>query len=86
MNRAGIMLTAALCAAAPLAAFSPVRVASDEMWMAFSATLHAGGHGENPEGALPQAIGSCDYASAGNRWSTKNYYRTWLPLLRAPTE
>ena len=71
---------------ARVAAFSPVRVASDEMWMAFSATLHAGGHGENPEGALPQAIGFCDYASAGNRWSTKNYYRTWLPLLRAPTE
>ena len=22
----------------------------------------------------------CDYASAGNRWSPANWYRTWLPV------
>ncbi len=66
--------------------FSPVRVPSDEMWMAFTAPLSADVHSENPEGALPSAVGFCDYASAGNRWSTGNYYRTWFPILRRPVE
>ena len=67
-------------------AFAPVRVPSDEMWMSFTAPLQVGAHSENPEGALPSSVGFCDYASAGNRWSRSNYYRTWFPILRRPVE
>ena len=69
-----------------IAGFTPVRVPTDDMWMAFSATLPLGFHDANPEGALLQSIRFCDYASAGNEWNERNYYRTWFPLPRYPNE
>jgi hypothetical protein len=48
--------------------------------MLFSAVLPLGSHDENPEGQLPTAVTFCDYASAGNTWNRKDYYRTWFPL------
>jgi len=66
--------------------FSEVRKPTDDIWMAFSATLPLGSHHENPEGRLPTTVFFCDYASAGNTWQRDNYYRTWFPEEYAPTE
>ena len=66
--------------------FADVRTPSDDMWMAFSATLPIGSHHENPEGALQQTVFFCDYASAGNTWHRDNTYRTWFPEEYGPTE
>ena len=66
--------------------FAAVRAPSDDIWMAFSATLPIGSHHENPEGALPTTIFFCDYASAGNTWHRDNYYRTWFPVERNPLD
>ena len=66
--------------------FAAVRTPSDDMWMAFSATLLIGSHHENPEGANPSAVFFCDYASAGNTWHRDNCYRTWFPVEFGPTE
>ena len=64
-------------------AFSPVRTPSDDIWMAFSATLPIGMHYENPEGAYPATVFFCDYASAGNTWKRDDFYRTWFPIERS---
>jgi len=66
--------------------FAAVRSPSDDIWMAFSATLPIGSHHENPEGRLPETVFFCDYASAGNTWHRDNYYRTWFPIEWGPTE
>ena len=66
--------------------FAAVRAPSDDIWMAFSATLPIGSHHENPEGALSTTVFFCDYASAGNTWHRDNYYRTWFPVERSPTD
>ena len=66
--------------------FAAVRTPSDDFWMAFSATLPIGSHHENPEGALPETVFFCDYASAGNTWTRDNHYRTWFPIEWGPTE
>ena len=66
--------------------FAAVRTPSDDMWMAFSATLPTGSHHENPEGANPSAVLFCDYASAGNTWRRDDYYRTWFLVELGPTE
>ncbi len=66
--------------------FTAVRVPTDAMWMAFSATLPLDLNEANPEGANPQTVFFCDYASAGNEWSVKNHYRTWFPVALGPTE
>jgi len=66
--------------------FAAVRAPSDDIWMAFSATLPIGSHHENPEGALPTTVFFCDYASAGNTWHRDNYYRTWFPVERGPLD
>ena len=66
--------------------FSEVRVPTDDMWMAFSATLPIGSHHENPEGSLPSTVFFCDYASAGNEWRRDNGYRTWFPVEYGPNE
>ena len=66
--------------------FAPVRSPSDEMWMAFSATLPIGSHHANPEAALPTTVFFCDYASAGNEWRRDNFYRTWFPIEFGPNE
>ena len=66
--------------------FAAVRSPSDDIWMAFSATLPIGSHGENPEGMNPSTVFFCDYASAGNAWRRDNYYRTWFPIELGPTE
>ena len=67
-------------------AFAAVRTPSDDMWMAFSATLPIGSHHANPEGAEPSTVFFCDYASAGNTWRRDNYYRTWFPVEYGPNE
>ena len=59
--------------------FTPIRVPSDDIWMAFSAVLPIGLHHENPEGANWAEVKFCDYASAGNLWRSDNFYRTWVP-------
>ena len=66
--------------------FSAVRTPSDDIWMAFSATLPIGSHHANPEGANGLAVMFCDYASAGNLWQPSNYYRTWFPVEYGPEE
>ena len=66
--------------------FSVVRTPSDDIWMAFSATLPVGPHHANPEGANGLAVMFCDYASAGNLWQPANYYRTWFPIEYGPGE
>ena len=66
--------------------FSAVRAPSDDIWMAFSATLPMGSHHENPEGRLPTTVFFCDYASAGNTWRRDNFYRTWFPEEYGPEE
>ena len=66
--------------------FAAVRTPSDDMWMAFSATLPIGSHHANPEGANPETVFFCDYASAGNTWRRGNYYRTWFPVEFDPAE
>jgi DUF1680 family protein len=66
--------------------FADVRTPTDDMWMAFSATLPIGSHHENPEGALQETVFFCDYASAGNTWHRDNFYRTWFPEEYGPTE
>ena len=66
--------------------FAAVRSPTDDMWMAFSATLPVGSHHENPEGALPTTVFFCDYASAGNEWRRDNFYRTWFPVEYGPAE
>jgi DUF1680 family protein len=66
--------------------FAEVRTPSDDMWMTFSAVLPIGSHTENPEASYPSAVFFCDYASAGNKWTRANYYRTWFPIEYAPTE
>ena len=71
---------------AKMPTFAAVRAPSDDIWMAFSATLPIGSHHENPEGALPTTVFFCDYASAGNTWHRDNYYRTWFPIEFGPTE
>ena len=60
--------------------FSAVRTPSDDIWMAFSATLPIGSHTENPEAGNPSTVFFCDYASAGNTWTRANFYRTWFPV------
>ena len=60
--------------------FAAVRTPSDDIWMAFSATLPVGSHTENPEAGNPSTVFFCDYASAGNTWTCANFYRTWFPV------
>ena len=60
--------------------FAAVRTPSDDIWMAFSATLPIGSHSENPEARNPSTVFFCDYASAGNAWTHANFYRTWFPI------
>ena len=60
--------------------FAAVRTPSDDIWMAFSATLPIGSHTENPEASNPATVFFCDYASAGNTWTRANFYRTWFPV------
>ena len=66
--------------------FAPTVVPSEEFWMAFSASLPLGQHKENQEALNPTTVFFCDFASAGNRWSRKNYYRTWFPVEKGPAE
>ena len=67
-------------------AFRPVRTPSDDVWMAFSATLPIGSHSENPEAVLDSTVTFCDYASAGNTWKRDDYYQTWFPVELGPEE
>ena len=60
--------------------FAAVRTPSDDIWMAFSATLPIGSHSENLEASLQTTVFFCDYASAGDIWTRDNFYRTWFPV------
>ena len=66
--------------------FAAVQTPSDDIWMAFSAVLPIGSHTENPEANNPLSVFFCDYASAGNKWTRANFYRTWFPIEYAPSE
>ena len=48
--------------------------------------LPLGTHHENPDGQSPATVFFCDYASAGNRWSRDNNYRTWFPVESGPDD
>ena len=61
--------------------FAAVRTASDDFWMAFSATLQIGSYGENPEADNPMTVFFCDYALAGNTWRRDSFCRTWFPIV-----
>ena len=63
-----------------MSSFAAVCSPSDDIWMAFSATLPMGTHYENPEARYPETVFFCDYASAGNTWNRDNHYRTWFPV------
>ncbi len=67
-----------------MSAFASVRTPSDDIWMAFSATLPIGSHTENPEASNPSTVFFCDYASAGDSWTRDNFYRTWFPIEYRP--
>ena len=75
-----------ICNGQLMKGFSEVRSPSDDIWMAFSATLPIGSHHENPEACLPTTVFFCDYASAGNTWTRDNHYRTWFPVELGPSE
>ena len=60
--------------------FASVRAPSEDIWMAYSASLPIGTHTEHPDGRRPQTVFFCDYASAGNTWTRANFYRTWFPV------
>ncbi|MBR6586449.1 MAG: glycoside hydrolase family 127 protein [Kiritimatiellae bacterium] len=66
--------------------FTAVHSPSDDIWMAFSATLPIGSHSENPESANPTTVFFCDYASAGNTWHRDNHYRIWFPMELGPQD
>lgn len=59
--------------AAALADVKPNVQAAEKagVWMAFDVPLLINGK--------PRTLTMCDYASAGNRWSGANRFRTWLP-------
>ena len=66
----------------PLECFSQ----DDNMRMVVSARLPLGGHDENCDRRSMTTVRFCDYASAGNRWSPSNWYRTWFPLMHDTLE
>lgn len=67
-------------------AFTPARSPSEDIWMAFTASLPVGSHHENPEGYTFPTIHFCDYASAANLWEPGNACRTWFPVEYGPHE
>jgi uncharacterized protein len=48
------------------------------VWMSFTAPLILGTDLEG-EYRLPRQIHFCDFASAGNTWSSDSRYRVWIP-------
>ena len=66
--------------------FASVRAPSEDIWMAYSASLPIGSHHEHPDGARPQTVFFCDYASAGDLWQPSNVYRVWFPIEYGPAE
>ena len=64
--------------------FDRVR-AGNGFWMAFAATLPTGCHSESTRDWLPESVGFCDFASAGNTWDRTSAYRVWLPMLKFET-
>ena len=66
--------------------FAPVRAPSEDIWMAYSASLPIGTHTEHPDGRRPQTVFFCDYASAGNLWQPSNAYRVWFPMEFGPAD
>ena len=66
--------------------FASVRAPSEDIWMAYSASLPIGTHTEHPDGRRPQTVFFCDYASAGNLWQPSNAYRVWFPMEFGPSD
>ena len=66
--------------------FASVRAPSEDIWMAYSASLPIGSHTEHPDGRRPQTVFFCDYASAGNLWQPSNAYRVWFPMELGPAD
>lgn len=64
--------------------FHVERALDPAMWMCWSARMPLGCHSENEDGRRFTTVRFCDFASAGNRWDPKNYYRTWLPVEKMP--
>ena len=57
---------------------SPIKDKPANIWMAYTAPCKMGTDLEG-EGAIPQPIHFCDFASAGNTWDPTTRYRVWLP-------
>ncbi len=66
--------------------FAFVRAPSEDIWMAYSASLPIGSHHEHPDGRRPQTVFFCDYASAGDLWQPSNAYRVWFPMEYGPAD
>ena len=66
--------------------FASVRAPSEDIWMAYSASLPIGSHHEHPDGRRPQTVFFCDYASAGDLWQPSNAYRVWFPMEYGPAD
>jgi len=55
----------------------PSSIKPENIWMSFTAPLVLGTDLEG-EFRLPRQIHFCDFASAGNTWSTESRYRVWI--------
>lgn len=53
-----------------------------DTWIEYALNLPIGEHVESVGRNGGRVIRFCDFASAGNRWSSRDFYRVWLPLDR----
>ena len=71
--------------AAGLPEFRDLDSDSADLWLVLETVLPLGMHFQAPEfhpRGLP--VRFCDYASAGNTWTSKSAYRVWLPVECVP--
>lgn len=62
--------------------FHVVRSDNAEIFLRLVGILPTGVHAESVRDGWPEAVGFCDFASAGNTWDSRSSYRVWLPLVR----
>lgn len=62
--------------------FHVVRSDAADVWLRLVGILPTGVHAESVRDGWPEAVGFCDFASAGNTWDSRSAYRVWLPLVR----
>ena len=67
---------------APSFPFHAVRSDCADIWIRLVGILPSGVHSESVRDRWPEAVGFCDFASAGNTWDSRSAYRVWLPIVR----